>query len=248
VNKTFFSAILILIATVRVEASRFPSEEQLRAEVRRGMTVGEVIALYGQPPSQDAVEDGSFLYRYHAPSGYLTAEQQGYIGFELHFVAGKVDGLRTFQGYPSYAPIRPPRQLSWMLGFWGLFILAAVILGFIARKHLAKEEVDGLLDAYLRRRLQTTGLSEFQFISHETTHQQVIDQVGEPSRRWELYFDALVGPEKAAAYGVSGLSIKVVEYSLPYGAAAIVMPEYPGELEDKIRAVYYRPRTMDDEY
>jgi hypothetical protein len=248
VNKRILPVILVLAAALRVEASRgFPSEDRLRAEVRRGMTVGEVIALYGQPDGHVAV-NGSFLYRYVAPSGYLTAEREGYIGFELHFVEGKVNGLRTFQGYPSYAPIRPPREFSWIFAFWGFVALAASILAYVVRKQRFKEEAQALLDAYCRKRLQTRRLPEFRFITHETTLQEVIDKLGEPSRRRDLFFDMLVGPEKAAAYGVSDLSTGVADYDLPYGAAAIVMPESPCQQGDKIRAVYYRSPTMDEEY
>ena len=35
--------------------------------------------------------------------------------------------------------------------------------------------------------------------------------------------------------------IVTYEYDLPYHAAVIVMPEFPFELQSRIRAVFYRP-------
>ena len=42
------------------------------------------------------------------------------------------------------------------------------------------------------------------------------------------------------------MSIPVLEYDLPYRAAVMVMPEYPGNPNDKIRAVFYRGAQADE--
>jgi hypothetical protein len=199
-----------------------------------------VIERFGQPASQVTAEHGSFVYRYVAPAGYLTAEKEGYTGFEMHFVEGHLHDWRTFRGYPSYAPIRPPSALKWDFRIWLIIVVIIAIYGAIRKSRSVKDEDQALLDAYANKRLQTKGLPEFQFITHETTVQNVIDRLGEPSRTRELSFDSIVGATKAAAYDVSGMSIGVLEYDLPYSAAAVVMPDYPCQPENKIRAVFYR--------
>lgn len=236
-----FVGILLFPAPADVAASPgFPSEEQLRTELRPGITVGEVIERFGQPASQVTAENGSFLYRYRAPLGYLTAEKEGYIGFELHFVEGHLHDWRAFRGYPSYAPIRPPPALKWDFRIWLIVAAIVFVYGAIRKSKSVRDEDKALLDAYVEKRLQTRQLPEFQFITHETTLQEVIDKLGKPSRTRELCFDSIVGPKTAAAHDVSGVSIGVSEYDLPYNAAAIVMPDYPGQPENKIRAVFYR--------
>ncbi len=246
--KLYALFIVAFLAASHVVASRdFPSEEQLNVELRPGMTVGEVIERFGQPNSQVSGHDGSFMYRYIAPLGYLRADREGYTGFELHFVEGKIHDWQTFRGSPSYAPIQTARDLRWYFRVWLLIGACVVIYGLIRRSRATKDEDQALLEAYVAKRIQTQRLPEFQFITHETTLQEVIDKVGEPSRTRELSFESIVGPEKAAAYNVSGMSIGVAEYDLPYRAAAIVMPEYPCQPENGIRAVFYRGPQADDE-
>lgn len=229
------------LASAHVAASLgFPSEEQLNAELQPGMTIGEVVQRFGQPASQITAENGSFLYRYIAPGGYLTAEKEGYIGFELHFVEGHVHDWRTFRGYPSYAPIRPLSYLKWPVRFWIFVAVAVAVYAAIRKSRSARSEDQALLDTYANKCLQTKRLPEFQFITHETTVQDVIDKLGDPARTRALSFDSIVGARKAAAHNVSGISIGVLEYDLPYGAAVVVMPDFPGLLENKIRAVFYR--------
>lgn len=236
-----FGAILVFLAPANVVASSgFPSEQQLSTELRPGMTIGEAIQRFGQPGSQVTAENGSFLYRYVAPGAYLTAEKEGYIGFELHFVEGHLHDWRTFRGYPSYAPIRLPSALKWDFRIWMIIAAIVAIYGAIHKSRSVKDEDQALLEAYANKRLQTKRLPEFQFITHETTVQNVIDRLGEPTRIRKLSFDSIVGARKAAAHNVSGMSIDVLEYNLPYSAAAVVMPDYPNQPENKIRAVFYR--------
>ncbi len=204
------------------------------------MLVGEVIQRFGQPGNQITAENGSFLYRYVAPGGYLTEEKEGYIGFELHFVEGHLQDWRTFRGNPSYAPIRPPSELKWNFRILIAIFVIVAIYSAIRKSRSIKSEDQALLEAFANKHLQTKRLPEFQFITHETTVQDVIDKLGDPTRTRALSFDSIVGARKAAAHNVSGISIGVLEYDLPYGAAVIVMPDFPGLLENKIRAVFYR--------
>lgn len=193
-------AIFVFLASANVAASSgFPSEAQLETELRPGLTIGEVIQRFGQPGSQVTAENGSFLYRYVAPGGYLSAEKEGYVGLELHFVEGHLHDWRTFRGYPSYAPIRPPSALKWDFRIWMIAAVIVAIYGAIHKRRSVKDENQALLEAYAKRRLQTKRLPEFQFITHETAVQNVIDRLGEPSRTRDLSFDSIVGPRKAAS-------------------------------------------------
>jgi hypothetical protein len=83
---------------------------------------------------------------------------------------------------------------------------------------------------------------EFQFITHETTLQEVIDRLGPCSREAWLPVDAHTSLTSRFAATKSGkLAFLTIEYHLPYHAAVVVMPEYPFQQENMIRAVFYRP-------
>lgn len=123
-----------------------------------------------------------------------------------------------------------------------MFVVFSVLAG-IRAKRWTKEENNSVFDAYAGKNLQNMNLPEFRFITHETTVQEVIAKLGEPSRRRKLSLDSVV--EKQGAYHLNGMSIPVLEYDLPYRAAVMVMPEYPGNPNDKIRAVFYRGAQAD---
>jgi hypothetical protein len=88
--------------------------------------------------------------------------------------------------------------------------------------------------------------SEFHFITHETTLKEVFDKVGPCSREVKLPVDS----SAVAGFGFvetarGGAAILTFEYDLPYSAAVIIMPEYPFEPSDRIRAVFYRALNAD---
>ena len=226
----------------------FPSEEQLKTELRQGMTPSEAIRKFGQPGSRIELNDQSFLCRFRAPLGYLTEEHEGYVGFELHFVEGTLHDWRSLRGNPSVAPLRPPPILRWYGRIFLLFGVGAALFLAFRRKQYAADEDQALLQTYVARRILTRRLPEFSFISHETTMQEVVDKMGPPSRTKNLSLDTVVGFEKTAAHNVSGMSIPLAEYDLPYGAAAIVMAEYPYNPQNKIRATFYRVPQPDEEF
>jgi len=119
-------------------------------------------------------------------------------------------------------------------------LLVVLVAGLIKKRVWAKEEDKSVFDVYADKDLQTEHLPEFRFITHETTVQDVINKLGEPSRRRKLPLNSVVGKQVAGAYHVDGMSIPMLEYDLPYQAAVRVMPEYPGKPENRIRAVFYR--------
>jgi hypothetical protein len=92
--------------------------------------------------------------------------------------------------------------------------------------------------AYAHRDIDTSQLPpSFRFITHDTTLQQVIDQLGPASRVVDLALRHRDGDTE---------HFKAHEYDLPYNAAVLVMPQRPFETEDKVRAVYMRKATADD--
>jgi len=130
--------------------------------------------------------------------------------------------------------------------WWVILVVLSVLVGIRARRW-TKEENSSVFDAYAGKDLQNMNLPEFRFITHETTVQEVIAKLGEPSRRRKLSLDSVVEKQTAGAYHFNGMSIPVLEYDLPYRAAVMVMPEYPGKPNDKIRAVFYRGAQADED-
>jgi len=126
-------------------------------------------------------------------------------------------------------------RLKWfvipaMLAF-ALFVLARSFVRDV------KKYVDAT-HAYAHRDIDTAELpSSFRFITHETTLQEVIDQLGPASRVIELALRHRDGDTE---------HFKAHEYDLPYNAAVVVMPQRPFDREDKIRAVYMRKAPADD--
>jgi len=124
-----------------------------------------------------------------------------------------------------------------------ILLVVSIVISVLVRirtRRWTKEENNSVFDAYAGKDLQNSNLPEFRFITHETTVQEVIAKLGEPSRRRKLALDSVIEKQTAGAYHFNGMSIPVLEYDLPYRAAVMVMPEYPGKPNDKIRAVLYQ--------
>lgn len=83
---------------------------------------------------------------------------------------------------------------------------------------------------------------EFRFITHESTLQEVLDKLGKPSRVVKVPISSDSGLGHALVSSNTGeAKIVTYEYDLAYHAAVIVMPEFPFEPQNRIRAVFYRP-------
>jgi hypothetical protein len=176
----------------------------------------------------------------------LTLKREGYIGFEIQFSEGRVRDWRFFTGNPSYDPssMRMPAVFKWELWFFGILIILGIISGLILRiVPVGVVKYDDVLAAFAAREISTRQLpSEFHFITHDTTLHEVIDRLGPCSREVRLPVDPQSGLGYAfASTNFDGAAILTFEYHLPYHAAVIVMPEYPFEPQNRIRAVFYRP-------
>jgi hypothetical protein len=229
----------------------FPTEEQIKSQLRRDMTPEEVVALFGEPNSGRPDNCITCTFRYLAPIGSLTVEHEGYIGAEIRFSEGKVRDWRFFTGNPSHDPsmrMQMPLFVKWEFWIIGILIVLGIISGLLLRiVPVGIVKYNDVLAAYAAREIATQRLpSEFHFITHDTTLQEVIDRLGPCSREVRLPVD----PESGLGYAFAptksgGAAILTFEYHLPYHAAAIVMPEYPFEPQNRIRAVFYRPLQRD---
>src|SRR5205814_2617662 len=99
---------------------------------------------------------------------------------------------------------------------WLVILIVFSVLARIRARRWTKEENNSVFDAYAGKNLQNMNLPEFRFITHETTVQEVIAKLGEPSRRRKLSLDSVVEKQTVGAYHPIGLSIRVLEYDLPY--------------------------------
>ena len=117
--------------------------------------------------------------------------------------------------------------------------MLAVALLVFARSFVGDvKKYVGAVQAYADRGIDSTTLPPtFRFITHDTTLQEVVDQLGPASRVIQL---ALRHRDGDAEH------FKAHEYDLPYKAAVIIMPQRPFEPDDKIRAVYMRNAPAND--
>ena len=225
----------------------FPTEGEMNARLRVGMTVDEVLKTFGPPRTGVGRTAGPSRLLYVSPIGTRTVQAEGYVGFEVQFVDGKVQSWRTLTGHPSHAPVKAPKELKWS-GYYFIALFVGVIVyglfrGF--RRGLSEEQI--LLKAYEERSIPKLP-AEFRFINNDTTLQEVVDRVGPPARERKFPIDPSI---VTAGYGYTegplGLpAIVLIEYDLPYHAVVALLPEYPFEPESRIRAAFYR-RPLPDE-
>jgi hypothetical protein len=222
-----------------------PTDEELIANLRRDMTPDQVVSLFGEPSGGRPENCIGCHFRYFAPTGMLTAQREGYTGFEVQFSDGKVQAWRIFRGYPSYNPSMPmPSIFKWEFRVLGILIIFGIASGLLIRIiPVGIQKYDNVLHVFARREISAERLpSEFQFITHETTLQEIIDRLGPCSREAWLPIDLEAELGSHFAVTKSGKrAILTFEYHLPYHAAVVAMPEYPFAPENRIRAVFYRP-------
>ena len=185
------NSLFVLAAACSLAATYigFPTGEQLKLNLRVGMSADEVVAIFGQPSGQRGLSDyRSFAFQYTAPASALTEEREGYAGFEVEFVDGRVKEWREFRSNPSYpSEFKAPRALKWTLWFYGLCAVVLLGLARLVRRGGRVIAYRGILDHYRAREIATSNLPhEFGFITHDITLQQVIDRVGTPSRFLQL--------------------------------------------------------------
>lgn len=246
--KTLLFAVFVLLLAIGNLAA-FPSEEIMKAQLRPGMTAEEVIEVFGPPSTGVAVaRSGPSTLRYIAPVGSMTVKKEGYIGFEVHLVDGRVKDWRTYLANPSYAPMTVPRQIKWTGYWWLLFFIGALVYGGFRAIRRGVSENELIANAY-RDRFIPRLPAEFAFINNDTTLAEVLQKMGPPARQRKFAIDPRIA---AGGYGYTDgpmavPAIEGVEYDLPYHAIVILFPEYPFEGENRIRAAFYRRPLRDED-
>lgn len=230
-----------------LRAADFPTEQELPLHLRKGMTTQEVRAAFGAPSRIDEERRVTLEYRY-IPSFYLlTGEHEGYMGFAVHFEHERVVGWTPILGNPSYEPPHVPAEVKWLGKFYLFIAIAILFLGGLGRRAWAHAGGISLVKAFNAREIATAQIpAEFRFITEETTLQDVIDRVGKPTSLQPLSVNP--GQIRASELIVGadgGAAIVVAVYELPNGAAVAIVPEYPFELESRIRTAVYRKAFPD---
>ena len=228
------TAVMLLAGCSGLRA-KFPTEEEVRGKLRRGMTADEVLAAFGEPPGHQWVDvQLGGKVRYIAPAAARTKREAGYAGFTVYFDRGKVWDWEVIVMNPSYEHrLFASTTTRSLLGAIALALVGGAAYFAFRRARSAQSERNELLQAYETRAIPTAELPpEFRFITNETTLQMVADKAGPHSRLINL-------PAKAGAEQ-KGAAFAAFEYELPDHGAVIVMPEHPPQPESRIRAVVYR--------
>ena len=245
--KRFFPlTICLFVCCSRLQA--FPSEEQLKSKLHVGLSPDEVVALFGEPSNGRVVPCDQCTFTYIPPLGSLTVEKKGYSGVSIRFSDGKVDDWTVYTSNPSYAEPKAPPQFRFFLWFFGITFALGIISKLLIRvTPVAAVVSSDVAQTFENREIQTKELpSEFRFITHDVTLEEVIGKLGEPSRVVRVPISAEGGLGYAlVSSNTSNAEIVTYEYDLPYHAAVIVMPEFPFEAQNRIRAVFYRPIQRD---
>ena len=229
-------------------AEGFPNEQQLKSKLRVGLTADEVVALFGEPESGRVVPCIDCTFTYVPPLGSLTVPKEGYAGLRIGFIDGKVRDWTIYTSNPSYAEPKAPLAFRVWLWFFGITFALGIVGKLIIRitpvAAVASREV---AQAFENREIRTDELPpEFRFITHEMRLQEVIDKLGHPSRIVRVPISAEGGLGYALVSSNTGkAAIVTYEYDLPYHAAVIVMPEFPFEMQNRIRAVFHRSIQRD---
>lgn len=158
---------------------------------------------------------------------------------------GKVNAWSPIRGQPSYEPMALPIVGNRTLIFWLLCFGAVVTVAANRIWIRQSNEEEDVLAAYRAGTIPTRSLpSDFRFITHETTIQEVLDPLGLPTNIHDRRSDLDQGsdPEEKASAVVS------YHYELPYNDAVVLLPEPPFTAECRIRSVYYRRPRADDEF
>lgn len=238
-----FLFFAICLFTYCFTAGAFPTEEQVKSKLRVGLSVDEAVASFGEPNNGRPMPCIDCTFTYLPPLGSLTVSKEGYAGLRIRFIEGKIRDWTIYTSNPSYAEPKAPLQFRVWLWFFGITFVVGMIGKLIIRitpiVSVVSREV---AQAFETHKIATEELPpEFRFIAHDTRLQEVIDKLGAPSRIVRIPISAERGLGYAlVSSNTSSASIVTYEYDLPYHAAVIVMPEFPFEMQNRIRAVFYR--------
>lgn len=243
----FLSCVWMLAGYSSLCAADFPTEQELPLHLRKGMTTQEVRAAFGAPARGVEERRDELQYYYVPPLYLLTGEHEGYAGFTVHFERERVVGWSPILGNPSYELPHVPAEVKWLGKFYLVLAIAAFFIVGLARRARAHAGGVELVRAFNAREIATAQIpAEFRFITEETTLQEVIDRLGQPTSLQPLSVNPRqIRASKLIVGADRGPAIVVAEYELPNRAAVMLVPEYPFELDNRIRTVVYRKAFPD---
>ncbi|HSH38205.1 MAG TPA: hypothetical protein VK993_05415 [Chthoniobacterales bacterium] len=240
---TLLAAAAILVGCSGGMRASFPTEEEVRGKLHRGMTADEVLATFGEPPGHQWVDVRlGGKVRYIAPAAARTRKTAGYAGFTVYFDRGKVWDWEVITMNPSYEHrLLPSAGARWALGTIALLLVGVAAYAVLLRVWLLRKEQKELFEAYMASDIPRELPADFRFITAETTLQTVLEQAGPASRRRKLPLNPDAVVAAACEQNASEpLTVEAFEYDVPDGAAVIVLPNYPTDPESRIRAIVYR--------
>ncbi len=247
--KAFVAAALgCFIALTPLAASDFPTEKGLSQKLRVGMTEQEVVALCGAPSRRESERRYGDSLRYYPSIHLLTEDHEGYMGFQVHLVDGRVKDWQPIRGNPSYAPPHLPREFHWLKVFYMVAIGGALLYGILRAFDRGMNEEQLLRKAFEERAIPTPRLPrDFAFVNRDTTVQEVVERLGPWTARREHGVSARFAETyNTMTTATDSPAIVSYDYELPYNAAVLILPEYPFELDCRVRAIHYRPTRPDD--
>ena len=228
------AAALLIAACSGGWRASFPTEDEVRRKLQRGMTAEQVKEVFGDPPGIHWVDpQRGGKVPYIAPIGARTRPVEGYAGFTVYYVAGKVWDWEVVLLNPSYEHrLLPLGANSWQVRVIAFVVLAVAAFFIIRRTRSSRRRRKAMLHAYETREIPAELPPEFRFVTPDTTVQMVVEKAGPYSR---------IRTERLNSLGGGEQKIVGYEYDLPSGAAVIVLPENPRQPESRIRGVVYRP-------
>ncbi len=121
--------VVLLASCSNALRSSFPTEDEVRARLHRGMTAEQVLAEFGRPDGHQFIkfEIGGKLH-YIAPPATRTAPEEGYAGFSVLFVKDQVWDWEVIRLKPSYEP----RLFASQRDRWGVAFVALMLSGIAA--------------------------------------------------------------------------------------------------------------------
>lgn len=225
------AAALLLAACSGSLRAKFPTEDEVRGKLEKGMTAEQVLATFGEPPGHQWVDVklGGKVH-YIAPVATRTKPGMGYAGFTVYFDRGKVWDWDVVLLNPSYEHrLLPGGARSWQVRVVVIVLLLIAAYWAVTSSRRYWGGRRELTEAYVARAIPELP-PDFRFLTHDTTLQTVLNDAGSPSRILKL---PLKGEPAEAP-------ITALQYELPNDAALFVLPEPPAQPESRIRAVVYR--------
>jgi hypothetical protein len=142
VHAALLAVMVLLAGCSGSPRSSFPTEDEVRSKLHKGMTVDEVFATFGKPDGHQFIkfELGGKLH-YIAPPATRAVPREGYAGFTVYFVKDQVWDWEPIVLNPSYEPrLLAASQNRWGLAFTALMFLGVAVFALLRRAWMRRQE------------------------------------------------------------------------------------------------------------